>query len=145
MLKNHATQCFVDVGNSTRESSPRVKDATRPSTVEKNVRALRGVKVTNSEFWCSTRDTDEGGGERTERDIMDPILHINFKLWTKLAICGLFLMGTMRLRLGSAQALLLKFHQSRESGEEREGKGEEFAGAWPRYCSTTTLGPGAHD
>ena len=108
-------------------------------------KALRGVKVTNSEFWCSTRDTDEGGGERTERDIMDPILHINFKLWTKLAICGLFLMGTMRLRLGSAQALLLKFHQSRESGEEREGKGEEFAGAWPRYCSTTTLGPGAHD
>ena len=31
MLMNNATQCFVDVGNSTRQSLPSVEDTTRIS------------------------------------------------------------------------------------------------------------------
>jgi hypothetical protein len=123
MLMSNPIQCFVDVGNSTRESLPSVEDAARPSTVEKNVRAPRGVKVTDSGAARGIRMKMEVIGN--EKDIIDPInFRLICKLWTKLVKFGLFLMGTMRSRMGSALALvLLKFRRERRERRGERGKG----------------------
>lgn len=67
----------MDVGNSTQESSPSVEDAARPSTVAKNARVRRGVKVTGSGAARGIRMKMEARG--SERDIIGPMLRINFR------------------------------------------------------------------
>ncbi len=126
MLMNNAMQCFADVGNSTRESSPSVEDAARPSTVEKNVRAPRGAKVIDSGAARGIQMKMEVIG--TEKDIIDPITNFMaiHKLWTKLAIFGLFLMGTMRPRMG---LVLLKFRREQRERRGERGKGRGGCGS----------------
>ena len=113
MLKNHAQQCFVDVGNSTRESSPSVEDAARPSTVEENVRALPGVKVTDSSVARGIRMKMEARGHHR------PDSAHQLQVMDETGDMRVILNGDNAAALGSAPALLLKFRR-----EQRERRGE---------------------
>ncbi|KAF8315771.1 hypothetical protein F5887DRAFT_1228861 [Amanita rubescens] len=61
-------ECFMDVGNSTREGLPSVEDAARPSTGKE---CQSTAWSEGHRFWCSARDGGEDGVLQAYMQVMD--------------------------------------------------------------------------